>query len=249
MAAVVEGLQLRVGDTTIPYAVRFSDRASRKRIVVTADRVEVVAPTGTPLDGADGVLAFVDTKRRWMFDAAREVAETHRKLLTQKYASGARLQYRGRWLMLEVRSAEVAQVEITCRSRFHVTVPERLAGTERLEAIRDAFDRWLRARALTDLRRLGGRHAARLAVQPRDFKLSEAKSRWGALGRDDVVRIHWRLAQAPAAALEYVVAHEVAHLVHRNHSPEFWATLGRTLPDWSERKALLERWETSHRAV
>jgi predicted metal-dependent hydrolase len=51
------------------------------------------------------------------------------------------------------------------------------------------------------------------------------------------------------AALEYVVAHEVAHLIHRNHSPEFWAALSRTMPDWSERKAMLEAWEHDHRAV
>ena len=54
---------------------------------------------------------------------------------------------------------------------------------------------------------------------------------------------------APAAAMEYVVAHEVAHLVHRHHSPEFWVTLARALPDWEERKAMLERWEGEHRAV
>ena len=55
--------------------------------------------------------------------------------------------------------------------------------------------------------------------------------------------------QAPTAALEYVVAHEVAHLIHRHHEPEFWATLARTLPDWAERKGMLERWEAEHRAV
>ena len=79
--------------------------------------------------------------------------------------------------------------------------------------------------------------------------MSESKSRWGSLGRDGVVRVHWRLVQAPVAALEYVVAHEVAHLVRRHHGPEFWAALGRTLPDWPERKAMLEAWEQDHRAV
>ena len=64
-----------------------------------------------------------------------------------------------------------------------------------------------------------------------------------------MVRVHWRLVQAPAGALEYVVAHEVAHLVCRNHSAEFWGVLGRTLPDWLERKAMLERWESEHRAL
>ncbi|TNE92539.1 MAG: M48 family peptidase [Deltaproteobacteria bacterium] len=240
---------LQVGDTTIPYEVRFSQNAGRKRIVVTPAGVEVVAPAGTPLEGADGIYAFVDRKRRWMFDASREVAEQHRKLLTQKYASGAKLQYRGRWLMLEVSSAEVAQVEIQCRSKFLVAVPTELEGVDKLEAIRQAFDGWLRERALRDTKRFGTRHEKSLGVQPAGYRLSEAKSRWGSLGRDGYVRVHWRLAQAPSAAMEYVVAHELAHLVHRNHSEEFWATLARTMPDWAERKAMLERWEAEHRAV
>jgi predicted metal-dependent hydrolase len=49
--------------------------------------------------------------------------------------------------------------------------------------------------------------------------------------------------------MEYVVAHEVVHLAHRNHSPSFWALLARTLPDWQARKIMLERWEVERREV
>ena len=240
---------LQVGETTIEYRVRPSARATRKRIVVTPAGVEVVVPTGTPLDGDDGVYAYVDSRRRWLFDSQREVADQHQKLLTQKYASGAKLQYRGRWLMLDVRADAVPSVVIQCRSKFEVVVPDELEGVERLEAIRVAFDAWLRDRALRDLRRFGRRHEGNLGVEAHGYRVSEAKSRWGSCGKDGVIRVHWRLVQAPAAAMEYVVAHEVAHLLHRNHSDEFWETLGRTLPDWRERKAMLERWEGDHRAV
>ncbi len=240
---------LTIGATEIPYEVRYSARATRKRIVVTPEGVEVVAPEGTPSEGADGLLAFLHGKRRWLFDAVREVEEKHRKLLTQRYASGAKLQYRGRWLMLSVEPGAVEAVEITCRSKFHVLVPEDLEGVERLEAIRGAFDGWLRNRALKDLRRFARRHEGCLGIQATGYRLSDAKSRWGSCGKDGVIRVHWRLVQAPLAAFEYVVAHEIVHLIERNHSPEFWATLARTLPDWQERKALLERWEGEHRAV
>ena len=240
---------LHVGTTDIAYEVRYSAQAARKRIIVTPEGVEVVAPQGTPWDGPEGVAAYVDRKRRWVFDAVREIEEKHQHLLTQRYASGAKLQYRGRWLMLNVTPAPLDEVAITCRSKFEVVVPEALEGVARLEAIRAAFDAWLHDRALRDLLRLGHRHQRVLGVEARGFRLSDAKSRWGSCGRDGVIRVHWRLVQAPAAAFEYVVAHEVAHLVHRNHTPDFWATLSKTLPDWPERKAMLERWEAEHRAV
>ncbi len=240
---------LTVGNTTIPYEVRYSTKARRKRIVVTPGGVEVVAPQGTAWEGSEGILAFLEGKRRWLFDAVMEIEANHRKLLTQRYASGAKLQYRGRWLMLDVQPGDVDHVEIACRSKLHVVVPADLAVAEKLEAIQVGFDAWLRERALRDLVRFGRRHEVGLGVQAVGYRLSDAKSRWGSCGRDRVIRVHWRLIQSPAAAMDYVVAHEVAHLLHRNHSPEFWATLGRTMPDWPERKLMLEAWEQDHRAV
>lgn len=239
---------LTIGKTDIPYQVRFSSRAARKRIVVTPEGVTIVAPAGASWDGSDGLLAYVKAKRRWIFDSVREVEDGHRKLLTQRYASGAKLQYRGRWLMLDVQPGPVAQVEISCRSKFHAVVPPDLEGLGRLEAIRTAFDVWLRDRAERDLLRFGRHHEARLGVKATAFRLSRAKSRWGSCGRDGIVRVHWRLIQAPKVAMEYVVAHELVHLLHRNHSPAFWLKLAETMPEWAKAKEMLERWERAHRA-
>ena len=80
-------------------------------------------------------------------------------------------------------------------------------------------------------------------TDPAPYALSDARQRWGSCGREGVIRVHWQPVQAPTAAFECVVAHELAHLAHRNHAPAFWATLARLLPDWVERKAMLERWE------
>lgn len=240
---------LRVGATDIPYEVRYSTKAKRKRIVVTPDGVEVVAPKGTPWEGTGGVVPYVQGRRRWVFDSVREIEEQHRKLLTQTYASGAKVQYRGRWLMLDVSAGPSDTVGIACRSKFHVTVPERLSGIERVQAIREAFDDWLRNRALKDLNRFGRCHERNLGVEAAGYRLSDARSRWGSCGRDRVVRVHWRLIQAPRVAMEYVAAHEVVHLVHRNHSPGFWQTLAETMPEWATGRKLLEEWEGAHRAV
>ncbi len=237
---------LTIGSTEIPYVVRYSQRARRKRIVVTPDGVEVVAPSGS---GAEGVTAFVNTKRRWMFDAVREIAAKQGKLLTQHYASGAKLQYRGRWLMLDVESAKVDSVQVSCRSKFHVLVPSRLKGTRRLAAVQAALDEWLRERALRDLQSFVRAHSANLGVSAAGARITNAKHAWGTCGKDDVIRVHWRLIQAPKIAMEYVVAHEVTHLLHRNHSTAFWRKLGETMPEWAEAKAMLERWEGEHRAV
>lgn len=240
---------LQVGQTQIPYQVRYSRRAKRKRVVVRPDHVEVVAPEGTPLEGSEGIFAFVEGKRRWLFDARRELAHRQSKLSSQRWASGAKVQYRGRWLMLDIKQLDVQRVEISCHSKFHLRVPQDLVPETQSRVIKETIESWLRARAQRDVIRFARRHQKRLGVQPQGICLSDQKHAWGTCGHDQILRIHWRLIQAPAAAMEYVVAHEVCHLLHRNHSETFWMTLASTLPNWAEGKQLLERWETEHRAV
>ena len=236
-------LALRIGTIDIPYTVRFSGGARRKRIVVTPGQVEVVAPAGTPLDGPRGIEAFVHSKRAWVFNAVEDCRKFGGDTIPQRYESGAKVLYRGRRLMLKIKSAPVEDIQIQCRSRFHVEVPKRLPQPERSRAIAETFENWLRNRAQQDVRRFATRYARKLSVEPRDARISEQKRMWGTCGKDRVVRIHWRLIQAPAAAMEYVVAHEVCHLLHRHHDRAFWRTLAGVLPDWRERKQLLEMWE------
>jgi predicted metal-dependent hydrolase len=64
-------------------------------------------------------------------------------------------------------------------------------------------------------------------------RLSSARTRWGSCSARSGIRLHWRLIHCPPALIDYVVAHEVAHLVEMNHSPRFWAVVGSLYPDWS----------------
>ncbi|MCB9386066.1 MAG: DUF45 domain-containing protein [Bryobacterales bacterium] len=114
--------------------------------------------------------------------------------------------------------------------------PARWSAARQEREIATAFEAWLRERAAADIGRLARRYAAALGVEMRAARVGDQKGMWGTCGRDRVVRVNWRLVQAPLAALEYVVAHEVCHLVHRSHGEQFWATLTLLMPDWEERK-------------
>jgi len=78
-----------------------------------------------------------------------------------------------------------------------------------------------------------GRAAPRLA-------LSTARTRWGSCSRDSGIRLNWRLIHLPLHLIDYVVAHELAHLVEMNHSPRFWAEVGRLYPGWHEARGELK---------
>ncbi|MHC0067540.1 M48 family metallopeptidase [Nostoc sp. UIC 10890] len=231
---------LQIGKTSIPYTVRYSNRTKQQRIVVTLEAVEVVAPSDTPIEK---ITAFLDSKRRWLFNAVEDCRSKHPPKAPQRYVSGAKVMYRGRRLMLQLESADVEQVTIACRSRFFIQVPHQLAGNEREDAIEQALTNWKRDRAWQDIQHLTKVYARKLGIQLPPVRLSEQKRVWGTCGKDGVIRINWQLVDAPFSVLEYVVAHEIVHLLHRNHGDSFWESLSCVMPNWRTRKAQLESWE------
>lgn len=241
------GGELTIGALQIPYRVRLSARAKKKRVEVTATEVVVIAPEGTPGRGPESVEAFLLKNRRWLYetftDLRRQKAEAGEP--EQLWERGAKLMYRGRNLMLEIVEDDVEEVSVYCRSRFYITVPRRLGEGARRAALRHGIHGWMRGRALKDARYFCGRYLARLGekYEGATVEVGDYQHLWGSCGRDGVLRINWRLIQAPRVALEYVCAHEVCHLRHRNHDREFWETLGELMPGWQEAKDVLERWE------
>jgi len=100
---------------------------------------------------------------------------------------------------------------------------------------------WLIQRAERLLAWRMQRLARKLGRAPSRFALSDARTQWGSCTRRGHIRLNWRLVQAPLALIDYVAAHELAHLVHLDHSPRFWAQVAALCPDALARRAELRR--------
>jgi predicted metal-dependent hydrolase len=98
---------------------------------------------------------------------------------------------------------------------------------------------WLIAEAARDLVVRVAHHARTLGVRARRITMRDQKSRWGSCSSAGQLSFSWRLVLAPAFVLDYVAAHEVAHLVEMNHGPRFWRTVAKALPEYEEAKAWL----------
>ncbi|MGV8854588.1 MAG: M48 family metallopeptidase [Devosia sp.] len=99
---------------------------------------------------------------------------------------------------------------------------------------------WLKDQAHADLSARSAYHAARLGVSVKTIKMRSQASRWGSCSSSGNINYNWRLVLAPPFVLDYVAAHEVAHLVEMNHSAAFWATVKRTLPEMDKGRAWLK---------
>lgn len=104
-----------------------------------------------------------------------------------------------------------------------------------------AVVRALRQRALSWLGARVADYCARLGVPVPPVRLSSARTRWGSCSSVSGIRLHWRLVHMPPALADYVVAHEVAHLLHMNHGPRFWAVVESLYPGAKEARLALRR--------
>ena len=81
---------------------------------------------------------------------------------------------------------------------------------------------------------------AKVGLPVPNIVVAEPAKRWGSVAKNGAVRVNWRVLQCPVSLVDYVVAHELVHLLHEDHSRAFWATLGRVMPDYEERKERLD---------
>ena len=119
---------------------------------------------------------------------------------------------------------------------LQVGLPAGAAPAEAGAAVRSWLQR--EARALFEARI--AHFAPRLGVRCTRLSLSSARTRWGSASADGSIRLNWRLVHFPAALVDYVVVHELAHLREMNHSPRFWAVVASAMPDHALHRAALK---------
>ena len=115
--------------------------------------------------------------------------------------------------------------------------PRALTAAEIEFRVRD----WLKQQALSCFTGHCRRYSKQLGLTAPVVRLSNARTRWGSCHANGRISMNWRLIQTPPAWIEYVAAHEVAHLRQMNHSPTFWRTVAELVADHAERRAALRR--------
>ena len=153
-----------------------------------------------------------------------------------EWSDGERLLFLGNeielCLMRDIRSR---RVELSA-GRLQLALPQ----PEVPETVARKVMQWYRREALSDFTRRVELLTTRLAVPQPTVCLSSAKTRWGSCNSKGEIRLNWRLIQAPPHIIHYVAAHELAHLKEMNHSPRFWAVVGRMCPDYKQAREELK---------
>jgi predicted metal-dependent hydrolase len=217
------------GNPPIEVALRRSTTAKRLSLRVSRldGRVTLTIPKRARIH--DGV-AFLEERESWLRGHLSEIRELH------VMQSTGTVLYAGRELPVIIGQSKRALLTETA---LHVPDAET-AGTK-AQAV-------LKAKARDVLAEASDRYAAAVGRSYDRLSLRDTRSRWGSCSSKGTLMYSWRLIMAPPAVLDYVAAHEVAHLVEMNHSPAFWAVVTRLYGDYTPpRRWLRENGDQLHR--
>ncbi len=225
-SVLIAQAQTLLGDTLIHYTVKRSRR--RRRISLTVD--EQGLRVGAPWRASDH--AIDDLLRKHASWILKKLAEWHaRRPPPRHWQDGDTLMLQGQALRLTLASG-LQDIQL---HHDRMVVSPGQAGSA--DAIRTTVTDWLRRQALQCFRERVAHFHPLLEVAEPEIRLSNARTRWGSCHVNGRIRLNWRLIQFPLRLVDYVVVHELAHLVEMNHSPRFWDAVARLIPDYGARRS------------
>jgi predicted metal-dependent hydrolase len=237
---------MKGGDGRAAEAVMFGGRrielvlrrSKRRTLAITVQpdaSVVVTAPEGV---GPDAIRARVRKRARWIRRQQEYFSRFLPKLPPRRYVSGETHRYLGRQYRLKVMEGPEETVKL--RGRFIVVHTRRKGDRAR---VRNLVQSWFMQRARARFTRSLGECVGRFhgSIPTPRLQLRRMPKRWGSWTHRGVIYLNPELVLAPPSCVDYVLMHELCHLVHAAHGHAFYGLLRRVIPDWEERKDRLER--------
>lgn len=218
---------LKVND--LCFEVRRSQQ--RRALEITVDRGGELILSAPPDVGDVALRDFVQRKRMWVYKQLARKEALSRTTQHKVFVEGEDFTYLGRTYRL--RLVDECDVAVKLQGGRFV-MPKALASTGREHLIRWYCERarpWLWAKVQD--------YASRMEVTPAGIRVQDLGYRWGSCGKGALLYFHWKTILLPARIAEYVVVHEMAHLLEQHHTPEFWRRVERAMPDYERRKVWL----------
>ena len=213
------------------YTIKRSPNRKKLTITVERDRSVVVhAPESTP---EETIRQVVKSKRQWIYEKTKHAQKYDKKLHPpgKELVNGESALYLGREYQIEIISTD--STEIRFEQRF--LIPASLVE-ERRGVLRNWYINRAKERILPKVKSL----AATLGVEFANAKIVDNRFRWGSCTPKDNVNLNWRLIKAPMFVVDYVIVHELAHLIEANHTPRFWNVVRTHAPTMEKARSWLK---------
>lgn len=226
--------QLKYGSSTIDFDLKYTDRKTLGITVHSDLSVEVRAPLNA---SKEKVFEKVEKRASWILEQKRYFLAFEPKNIEYLYKSGESHYYLGRQYRLKIEKG--SKDEVSYKGGYLLIEMKDTSANH----VKKLLDAWYRERAKLKF----GEYAEpiierfkKYEVQPKSLQIQQMDLRWGSCTAKGNIILNPELIKAPVACIEYVITHELCHLVHKHHNKAFFALLSREMPDWEKWKRKLE---------
>ncbi|WP_018923564.1 M48 family metallopeptidase [Salsuginibacillus kocurii] len=225
------------GKTQILYCHYIQNRKDIKIAVDLVNGVVVYTPSDVDKNKLDEIL---QQKASWITQKLDELNEVKTNIEPKEFVSGEKLPYLGRNYRLKVFKEPVQYASIQLKQgRFIAVVPHGWSQDQIQQELEKHLIEWYRQYGLKKVLERTDYYQALLGVKPHSLQLRTQHKRWGTCTPKGDIYINWRIVMAPIHVIDYVIVHELAHLIVPEHNERFWQLVKSTLPDYEASKEWL----------
>ncbi len=207
--------------------VKRTNRRKTVSIKIDEGSVKVTVPKSV---SSHRIREFISKREGWIKGKLNQQISIKPKK-TIKYVDGSVVPYLGKDYRLKFLTGDLLSVKMKNRS-FVITIPE--GQKSKPKVIKNLLENWYKKHAKIHLEEKTKKFSETMGVNPKSIMIKNYKSRWGSCSSDGELSFNWRIILTPHRIVDYVVVHELCHLLEHNHSPKYWSHVKRYIPNWKD---------------
>lgn len=215
----------------IEYFLKQSERKTISIYVEPDGSVLVRAPRALDMTGVEQVL---EKKRAWIYKNLAEWEDLNRTRIQRRYVNGETFLYLGRNYRLQLVDDDLQDEPVMLKNGYFCLQKSKVSSA------RAHFINYYKVKLKRRLVERVHWFSAKMGLAVNSIQIKSPKNRWGSCDSSGVLTFHWQCATLPLSVLDYVIVHELAHLERLDHSPAFWRSVEKVLPEYEKEKTWLK---------
>ncbi|MFF2754987.1 M48 family metallopeptidase [Psychrobacillus sp. NPDC058041] len=210
-------MKVEIGNKMIDFNVQYGKRKKLSIHIDSFGFITVKVPKDT---SKEIIISAIESKGKWILEKIQEIGVARETPKAREYHTQGRFLYLGKECFLHelIDSSELNEDTLKRNlKKFYVTSCKKIVE-ERIKI-----------------------YQKQLKVKPKIIEIVESKTKWGSCSSDKKITFNFRLAMAPIEVIDYVIIHELCHLIHMNHDRSFWRRVGSIMPDYKDKEEYLAR--------
>lgn len=227
-------MKLEYNNSTIEFIIEYKKRKTVEIKIDLDTTVRVSAPKGA---NEEDVIDIIKSKLPMISKKLKSLMETPTGAKEKEYKCGEKFLYLGTEYPIQIiidENVEKNKVSFE-QNIFFITIKN--CGEA---AIKSTMENFYKKECNKIIQKRISYYQKYFNIKPKVIRIEESSKKWGSCNSNRNIDFNWRLAMAPIEIIDYIVVHEMCHMVHMNHSKSFWRLVGKIIPDYKKRSEWLQ---------